>query len=117
MSESDPRIAAGIDLFNARDFAEAADLFEDLVFECVLNELNFSRALLQVSAGVHHIERGQSRPAIERLGEGILAIDRVRDDLGYDLATLREAVLEVIEAVKQRREVRWPHIATRLPSS
>lgn len=115
MAQTDPRIASGIVLFNARDFAEAADLFEELVLECVLDELNLARVFLQVSTGVYHIECGQARPAIERLEEGLLAIDRVQDDRGYDLGRLRESVLELVDAVKERRKVQWPRVETRLP--
>jgi hypothetical protein len=114
MTELDPRIVTGIALFNDRDYAEAADVFEELVLECVLDELHFVRAPLQVSAGAHHIERGQVRPSIERLEEGLLAIDRVRDDRGYDLKRLRERVTALIEEVRRRLPVEWPVLERRV---
>lgn len=94
--ETDPRFARGVTLFNSQEFYEAGDLFEELFFEAVGGELEFIRAFLQVSVGCVHAERRQPRPAIERLREAVLAIGRVTDDRGYELASLRSDILKLM---------------------
>ena len=110
--ESDPRLPEGIRLFNDGAFLEAGDLFEELFFEAIVGELEFARVLLQVSAGCLHAEQRQFRPAVERLGEAVLAIDQVRDDRGYDLEALRSDVTRLIGILRDRRvaESGWPLI-------
>lgn len=97
--QTDPRFESGIALFNSQQFYEAGDLFEELFFEAVGGELEFIRAFLQVSVGCLHAERRQPRAAIERLKEGALAIDRVTDDRGYDLASLRGDILKLMSGL------------------
>ncbi len=94
--QTDPRFASGVALFNSQQFYEAGDLFEELFFEAVGGELEFIRAFLQVSVGCVHAERRQPRPAIERLQEATLAIARVTDDRGFDLASLRSDILKLM---------------------
>jgi predicted metal-dependent hydrolase len=48
------------------------------------------RALLQISTGMHHSNRGQRRAAVERLAEGLRVIDTVTNARGVDLEALRE---------------------------
>ena len=82
---------------------EAGDLFEELFFEAIVGELEFARVFLQVSAGCLHTDRKQFRPAVERLGEALLAIDRVKDDRGYDLEALRREIARLIGTLRERR--------------
>ncbi len=99
--EEDPRFAAALAHFAAGDWLEASDLFEELFFEAVRDEVPLVRALLQVSTGMHHIGRGQRRAAVERLAEGLRVIDTVTNPRGVDLAALREqAALGMILARK-----------------
>jgi len=88
--EDDPRFAEALRHFANGDWLEASDLFEELFFEAVRDEVPLVRALLQVSTGMHHIARGQRRAAVERLEEGLRAIDTVANTRGVDLAWLRE---------------------------
>ncbi len=96
---TDPRFASGVELFNSQQFYEAGDLFEELFFEAVGGELEFIRTFLQVSVGCVHAERRQSRAAIERLQEATMAIDRVADDRGFDLASLRGDILKLMSGL------------------
>ena len=107
----DPRFHLASDHVNRGEFAEAGDLFEELFFEAAGDELEFARTFLQVSVGFLHADQGQRRPAIERLGEGILAIDRVTDARGFDLAALRRDVAGVIESIREGRRFAFPSIA------
>jgi len=87
--EDDPRFAAALRHFAAADWLEASDLFEELFFEAVRDEVPLVRALLQISTGMHHFSRGQRRAAVERLVEGLRAIDTVTNARGVDLEALR----------------------------
>jgi predicted metal-dependent hydrolase len=102
----DPRFAAGIAHFNRGDYFDAAESFEDLFFEAVRGELDLARALLQVASGMHHVERGQRRAAIERLEEALEPIDRVEDDRGVDLVALRADVARAIAQLRKGERVK-----------
>jgi len=101
----DPRFRAAIAQLNAGDYAEAADTLEELFFEAVRDEVEPVRALMQVATGMHHIERGQARAAIERLEEGIAAIDRVTNEHGIDFAALRAGVARAIAQLRAHERV------------
>lgn len=90
--EDDPRFHAAMAFFASEDWLEASDLFEELFFEAVRDEVPLVRALLQVSTGMHHLSRGQRRAASERLQEGLRAIETVTDARGVDLEALRELI-------------------------
>src|SRR5688500_4189614 len=90
--EDDPRFHEALRHFDAGDWLEASDLFEELYFEAVRDELPLVRVLLQISTGMHHIARGQRRAARERLEEGLRVLDLVTAAFGVDLGTWREVV-------------------------
>ncbi|HEV2719457.1 MAG TPA: DUF309 domain-containing protein [Thermoanaerobaculia bacterium] len=101
----DPRFRAAIAQLNAGDYAEAADAFEEIFFEAVRDEVEPVRALMQVATGMHHIERGQARAAIERLEEGIAAIDRVTNAYGVDFDSLRAGVARAVAQLRAHERV------------
>ena len=116
--EDEPRFLEAIELMNAHEYLEASDLFEDLFFEAVRDEVGFVRVFLQVSAGAHHIERGQRRPAVERLEVALQAIDSVQRDRGYDLSGLRQDVEQLIRFVSTGGDINkgpipWPEVRRR----
>jgi predicted metal-dependent hydrolase len=88
--EEDPRFHAALAFFANGDWLESSDLFEELFFEAVRDEVPLVRALLQVSTGMHHLARGQRRAARERLQEGLRVIETVTNARGVDLEGLRE---------------------------
>lgn len=90
--EEDPRFHAALAFFANGDWLEASDLFEELFFEAVRDEVPLVRALLQVSTGMHHLSRGQRRAATERLQEGLRVIETVTNARGVDLEGLRELI-------------------------
>jgi len=109
----DERFSRAIVLFNAREYEEAADLFEELFFEAVLGEVELARALLQIATGAHHVERGQRRVAIERIDEGLIALRAVSDSRGIDVPRLEESVARFVEWIGDARSVSpapWPSI-------
>ena len=103
--QDDPRFRAAIAQLNAGEYADAADAFEELFFEAVRDEVEPVRALMQIATGMHHIERGQARAAIERLEEGVAAIDRIVNPHGIDIAALRADTLRAIEQLRARQRV------------
>src|SRR6185436_9945168 len=56
--EDDPRFSEALRFFRDGDWLEASDLFEELFFEAVRDEVPLVRVLLQISTGMHHLSRG-----------------------------------------------------------
>lgn len=111
--ENDPRFIQAIAQFNAGEFYEAADAFEELFFEAVRDEVELVRVFLQVSVGAYHADTGQRRPAVERLEEAVLAIDRVAGDHGLDLVRLRQDITILIGQIRAGTPKSWPRVTRR----
>jgi predicted metal-dependent hydrolase len=111
--EQDARFTRAVTQFNARDYDLAGDAFEELFLEAVRDEVEFVRVFLQVSAGLHHVERGQRRAAVERLEEALLAIERVTNDRGLDLAALTADVRRMMPVIARGEWPVWPTIRKR----
>lgn len=111
----DERFSRAIALFNAREYEEAAELFEDLLFEAVYGEVDLARALLQFATGAHHVERGHRRVAVERIEEGIVALRRVGDARGIDVVRLVESIERFVASIADAHTVSpaWPAIERR----
>lgn len=54
----DPRYAAGIALFNAGEYFEAHEVWEDWWNECPAADRRFAKALIQAAVAVYHFNRG-----------------------------------------------------------
>lgn len=111
--ERDPRFEAAIRHFHEGEFDRAADGFEELFFEAVREELPLVRLLLQVSVGVFHAQCGQSRPALERLQEGLRALDDLTFDYGFDRSALRTDVERLIGEITAGRAQSRPRLLRR----
>jgi predicted metal-dependent hydrolase len=83
--DHDPRFATALAHFEAGDWLEASDLFEELFFEAVRDEIPIVRFLLQISTGMHHVARGQRRAAHERIEEGLRGVSEITSSYGVDL--------------------------------
>lgn len=114
--EDDARFHAAVARFNAGEYEEAGDGFEELFFEAVLDEVEFVRVFLQVSAALHHVERGQKRAAAERLDEALRAIGLVTNDRGFDLELLATDVRRVLPFIARGERPVWPVITRRVTS-
>lgn len=110
---ADPRFREGIELFNHGEFFEAGECFEDLFFEGVRDEPDFIRVFLQFSVGIHHAEMGQRRPAVERIEEGLRLAATVRDDRGFDLVALAEAMRGAVRRIRANEKPSWPKVTRR----
>ena len=111
--EKDPRFALAIAHFQAGDFDEASDGFEELFFEAVRDELGFVRVFLQISVGVFHAQCGQRRPAVERLEEGLRAVAEVKNDRGFDLQALGQDIERLIGQINAGEKQLRPKLVRR----
>src|SRR5258708_38433762 len=106
----DPRFHAGVAAMNAHDYFDASEIFEDLFFEAVRDEVLFARLFLQVAVGAHHPERGQRGAAIDRLVEGLKALDVITNDRGWDLARLGHDLRRLSANVRAAGPWSWPEV-------
>ena len=97
--EDDPRFAEALRFFRDGDWLEASDLFEELFFEAVRDEVPLVRVLLQISTGMHHLSRGQRRAARERLEEGLRVMGEVTNARGVDLERIATEARKAIRRV------------------
>ena len=109
--EDDPRFGLAVEQFNAGNYEEASDGFEELFFEAVRDEIDFVRVFLQVSVGLHHVERGQRRAAVERLEEGVRVMALVTNDRGFDLQALAREVQRIVPFIARGERTKWPVIS------
>jgi hypothetical protein len=96
--EDDPRFADALRHFAEGDWLEASDLFEELFFEAVRDEVPLVRVLLQVSTGMHHFSRGQRKAGRERLAEGLRVLPEVSNARGVDLFRVRAIAEEALQS-------------------
>ena len=92
----DPRFASALRFFADGDWLESSDLFEELYFEAIGDEVPIVRVLLQVSTGMHHISRGQRRAAKERLEEGLRALAEVVNAHGVAVEDVARVARETL---------------------
>lgn len=97
----DPRLDLAVELFNLREYEEAADLAEELYFEASSDERSLTRVLLQLFVGMVHVQHRQVKPAVERLRVGIEETSLVRDWMGIDGAALRSSMMEVVRQLER----------------
>ena len=60
---ADSRFMAGIAHFNAGEFFEAHEVWEELWMECASAERRFVQALIQAAVAMHHFRRGNAAGA------------------------------------------------------
>lgn len=100
--EDDPRFTRALGHVEDEDWLEASDLFEELFFEAVRDEVPLVRVLLQITTAMHHLSRGQRNAARERLEEGIRVIPEVTNARGVDLRALADKARAAIAASSRR---------------
>ena len=64
-TDYDPRYLAGILFFNARDFFEAHEVWEDLWADCRGPEQRFYQGLIQAAVALYHFSNGNVRGAVK----------------------------------------------------
>jgi predicted metal-dependent hydrolase len=66
----DARLAPGRAAFNRGEFFEAHELWEDVWRGLAGGERLLVQGLIQIAAGLHHLQRGRTRPAARLLARG-----------------------------------------------
>lgn len=66
----DARLAPGRAAFNRGEFFAAHELWEDVWRELAGDERVLAQGLIQIAAGLHHLQRGRRRPAERLLTRG-----------------------------------------------
>ena len=72
----DARLAPGRAAFNRGEFFAAHELWEDVWRGLAGDERAFAQGLIQIAAGLHHLQRGRPRPAARLLARGARKLSR-----------------------------------------
>jgi hypothetical protein len=102
MPEEDPRFAQAVALFNAAEWYEAHDVFEELWHETAEPERRTLQGILQVAVAQLHLQRGNTRGATILFGEALGRLLRPgTPDLGLNLEDLCLCVRKRLEILQQ----------------
>jgi predicted metal-dependent hydrolase len=66
----DPRLLAGVELFNRGEYFDAHEVWEDLWTDCPAADRRFVQALIQAAVAVYHFNRGNHAGASRLFGSG-----------------------------------------------
>ena len=98
----DPRLAIALASFNAGDWYEAHDHFEELWHETQGPMRPALQGVLQIAVAHVHMERDNLHGATVLLGEGIGRFARVdADALGLNFQSLRMQALDRLQRLQQ----------------
>ncbi len=102
----DPRFHRGIEYFNAYDFFEAHDEWEELWQEYSGDDRTFLQGLIQVAVCLHHFVNGNTRGAVKLYHSSRNYLEpylpaRHRVDLTAVLSQLAACCCEIIECTEQ----------------
>lgn len=91
MADHDPRYLKGVAHFNAEEFFEAHEAWEDLWHATQGEERNFIQGLIQVTSSLHHLQIGNMRGARLLHDSGLELLAPYGDShMGVDLKELRK---------------------------
>ena len=91
-SEKDEKFERGLRHFNAREFFEAHEVWEEIWLVEDEPEKTFLQGIIQIAAAFHHYRRGNADGAETLLAAGIVKISRFpADHHGLAILELREA--------------------------
>src|SRR5258708_18303087 len=83
----------GIDLFNAKEFFECHDAFEELWQEDRSELRLFLQGLIQAAVGCHHLSNGNTSGAISQYMKSLDKLKQYPDDhMGLDMQTFRKEI-------------------------
>jgi uncharacterized protein len=93
--EENRKFQRGVALFNAGDFFESHEVWEELWLAASGDERTFLQGLIQVAAALHHFGRGNLLGMRSLLAAGLAKLDGFPDaHWGIDVAKLREEARE-----------------------
>ena len=83
----------GVDLFNAKEFFECHDAFEELWQEDRSDRRLFLQGLIQAAVGCHHLSNGNTSGAISQYQKSLDKLKEYADDyMGLDIQTFRKEI-------------------------
>ncbi len=83
---ADPRFLTGITLFNAGEYFEAHEVWEELWMDCPSAERRFYQALIQAAVAVYHFGRGNTAGSTRLFHSGRRYMEPFRPSfLGLDV--------------------------------
>lgn len=83
----------GIDFFNAKEFFECHDAFEELWQEDRTEKRLFLQGLIQAAVGCHHLSNGNTSGAISQYTKSLDKLKQYPDDyMGLDMQTFRKEI-------------------------
>jgi predicted metal-dependent hydrolase len=90
----------GADLFNAREFFDAHEVWEDVWRAAPMDEKRFLQGLIQVAVALHHHSRGNLDGARSLLARAQRNLSHYPDSYaGVNLAAVRAATIECQQAL------------------
>jgi len=108
-TEENKKFQRGVALFNAREYFEAHEVWEELWLPASGDERAFLQGLIQVAAAFHHYGRGNVLGMRSLLAAGLTKLDGLADvHWGIDVTKLREDAREWVGREDQAHG--WPQI-------
>jgi predicted metal-dependent hydrolase len=102
------RLQPGRLAFNGGRFFEAHELWEAVWLDLEGDHRTFVQGLIQIAAGLHHLQRGRSRPAARLIARGVEKLSRgiPAPDSGHHPALRVDALLH--DAARLLAELETP---------
>jgi hypothetical protein len=90
----------GLTLFNAHEFFDAHEVWEDVWRAAPMEEKKFLQGLIQVAVALHHHSRGNLEGARSLLNRALRNLSRYPDSFaGVNLAAARAAIAQCQQAL------------------
>jgi predicted metal-dependent hydrolase len=103
-SEKEEKFERGLRHFNAREFFEAHEVWEEVWLKEGEPEKTFLQGIIQIAAAFHHYRRGNTDGAETLLAAGIVKISRFpADHRGLAILDLREEAKSWARALGEMR--------------
>ena len=95
-----PTFQRGLELFNAREYFDAHEVWEDIWRAAPVEEKKFLQGLIQVAVALHHHGRGNLEGARSLLGRAQRNLSEYPDTYsGVNLAAVRAAIIQGQQAL------------------
>lgn len=97
---NDDRFRKGLEAFNSRDYFEAHEVWEDLWHEYRETDRTFLQALIQIAAGLYHLDCGNAVGARSQLSKGLAKLEHYPPvHHGVDIPALTSAINKCLAQV------------------
>jgi predicted metal-dependent hydrolase len=101
----DERFYRGLELFNERDFYEAHEVWEDLWHEYRESDRTFLQGLIQLAAGLYHLDCGNFKGAHSQLTKGVRKLQPYHPShQSVDVSALLAGIASCEEAITRAEQ-------------